>query len=189
MWESYKKGYKAWLQLERSLSDNSIEAYLRDIDKLTQYLQSAGDLKAPDTVALKDLQSFLHSIATLGLNASSQARILSGIRSFYKYCFIEQIVRHDVAFSYSLLRHLNSAAYCWAVPIESVHQALRLLGEDKIRQWSWMAVLPGLGQPKIHRHVRMVPPWYHLAKRGVARKRTTGLEPATFGLGSQRSTN
>jgi c-di-GMP-related signal transduction protein len=61
---------------------------------------------------------------------------------------IEQIVRHDVAFSYSLLRHLNSAAYCWAVPIESVHQALRLLGEDKIRQWSWMAVLPALGQPK-----------------------------------------
>lgn len=61
---------------------------------------------------------------------------------------IEQIVRHDVAFSYSLLRHLNSAAYCWTSPIESVHQALRLLGEDKIRQWSWMAVLPGLGQPK-----------------------------------------
>jgi len=95
MWESYKKGYKAWLQLERSLSDNSVEAYLHDIDKLTQYLQSTGDLKAPDTVALKDLQSFLHWIATLGLNASSQARILSGIRSFYKYCFIEQIVRQD----------------------------------------------------------------------------------------------
>jgi integrase/recombinase XerD len=95
MWESYKKGYKAWLQLERSLSDNSIEAYLHDIDKFTQYLQTTGDLKAPDTVALKDLQSFLHWIATLGLNASSQARILSGIRSFYKYCFIEQIVRQD----------------------------------------------------------------------------------------------
>jgi integrase/recombinase XerD len=95
MWESYKKGYKAWLQLERSLSDNSVEAYLHDIDKLTQYLQSTGDLKAPDTVALKDLQSFLHWIATLGLNASSQARILSGIRSFYKYCFIEQIIRQD----------------------------------------------------------------------------------------------
>ena len=95
MWEPYKKGYKAWLQLERSLSDNSIEAYLRDIDKLTQYLQSTGDLKAPDAIVLKDLQSFLHWIATLGLNAASQARILSGIRSFYKYCFIEQIVHRD----------------------------------------------------------------------------------------------
>ena len=95
MWEPYKKGYKAWLQLEKSLSDNSIEAYLRDIDKLTQYLQTTGDLKAPDTVALKDLQAFLRWIASIGLNAASQARVLSGIRSFYKYCFIEQIVRQD----------------------------------------------------------------------------------------------
>jgi integrase/recombinase XerD len=95
MWESYKKGYKAWLQLEKSLSDNSVEAYLHDIDKLTQYLQSTGDLKTPDTIALEDLHAFLHWIATLGLNAASQARILSGIRSFYKYCFIEQIVRQD----------------------------------------------------------------------------------------------
>ena len=95
MWEPYKKGYKAWLQLEKSLSDNSVEAYLRDIDKLTQYLQTTGDLKAPDSVALKDLQAFLRWISSIGLNAASQARVLSGIRSFYKYCFIEQIVRQD----------------------------------------------------------------------------------------------
>ena len=95
MWEPYKKGYKAWLQLEKSLSDNSIEAYLHDIDKLTQYLQTTGDLKAPDSVALKDLQAFLRWIGAIGLNAASQARVLSGIRSFYKYCFIEQIVRQD----------------------------------------------------------------------------------------------
>jgi integrase/recombinase XerD len=95
MWEPYKKGYKAWLQLERSLSDNSVEAYLRDLDKLTQYLQAAGTLKTPEAVELKDLQQFLQWIAELGLNAASQARILSGIRSFYKYCFIEQIVRKD----------------------------------------------------------------------------------------------
>src|SRR5580704_18950934 len=95
MWEPYKKGFKAWLQLERSLSDNSIEAYLRDIDKLTQYLQNAGTLKTPDTVELSDLREFVQWIAGLGLNAASQARILSGIRSFYKYCFIEQLVRKD----------------------------------------------------------------------------------------------
>jgi integrase/recombinase XerD len=95
MWEPYKKGYKAWLQLERSLSDNSIEAYLRDVDRLTQFLQSTGNLKTPDAIVLKDLQTFLQWIANLGLNAASQARILSGIRSFYKYCFIEQIVRQD----------------------------------------------------------------------------------------------
>src|ERR1700760_1559540 len=95
MWDSYKKGYKAWLQLERSLSDNSIEAYLRDIDKLTQYLQTSGSLKTPEAVELKDLRQFLQWIAELGLNQASQARILSGIRSFYKYCFIEQIIKKD----------------------------------------------------------------------------------------------
>ena len=95
MWDPYKKGFKVWLQLERSLSDNSIEAYLRDIDKLTQYLQAAGTLKNPEAIELKDLQSFLHWIGELGLNATSQARILSGIRSFYKYCSIEQIVKQD----------------------------------------------------------------------------------------------
>ncbi len=95
MWESYKKGYKAWLQLEKSLSDNSVEAYLRDIDKLTQYLQTTGSLMSPDAVELKDLQKFLQWVGEMGLHATSQARILSGIRSFYKYCYIEQIARKD----------------------------------------------------------------------------------------------
>src|ERR1700754_240629 len=95
MWEPYKKGYKAWLQLEKSLSENSIEAYLRDVDKLTQYLQASGSLKNPEAIELEDLHRFLQWIGELGLNATSQARILSGIRSFYKYCFIEQIVKKD----------------------------------------------------------------------------------------------
>src|SRR5260221_4150494 len=95
MWDPYKKGYKAELKLEPSLSVNSIEAYLRDVDKLTQYLQTAGTLKRPDPRELKDLQSFLHWIGDLGLIAASQARILFGIRSFYKYCSIEQIVKQD----------------------------------------------------------------------------------------------
>jgi integrase/recombinase XerD len=95
MWEPYKKGYKAWLQLERSLSDNSIEAYLRDIDKLTQFLEATHAHKTPADIELNDLQQFLKWIGGLALNPSSQARILSGIRSFYKYCSIEQIVRKD----------------------------------------------------------------------------------------------
>ena len=59
MWESYKKGFKAWLQLEKSLSDNSTEAYLRDIDKLTEYLQQKNSLKNPSGLKLKDLQQFI----------------------------------------------------------------------------------------------------------------------------------
>ena len=56
MWDVYKKGYKAWLQLEKSLSENSVEAYLRDIDKLTQYLQETGKLSSPAETTLKELQ-------------------------------------------------------------------------------------------------------------------------------------
>ncbi|NCU03894.1 MAG: site-specific integrase, partial [Chitinophagaceae bacterium] len=63
MWEPYKKGFKAYLQLERSLSDNSVEAYLHDVEMLTQYLQSINDLKNPDDLLLKDLQQFVKWIA------------------------------------------------------------------------------------------------------------------------------
>lgn len=95
MWESYKKSYKAYLQLERSLSDNSVEAYMRDLEKLTQHLQTINNLKTPAEINLKDLQQFVQSIAKLGINATSQARIISGLKSFFKYCLIENIIAKD----------------------------------------------------------------------------------------------
>ena len=91
MWEPYKKGFKAYLQLERSLSNNSIEAYLNDIEKLTIYLQAQGELKNPAELKLPDLQKFVQWVAQLGMTATSQARIISGIRTFYKYCLLEDI--------------------------------------------------------------------------------------------------
>ena len=95
MWEPYKKGFKAYLQLERSLSDNSVEAYLRDLEKLTQFLQEEKNFKKPDSIKLRDLQQFMRWIAELGMTATSQARIISGLRSFYKYCLLEDISKTD----------------------------------------------------------------------------------------------
>jgi integrase/recombinase XerD len=95
MWEPDKKGFRAYLQLEKSLSQNSIEAYARDISKLTEYLQSVNMLKTPAELELKDLQAFVKWIADLGMTATSQARIISGIKQFYKYCQLEQISRTD----------------------------------------------------------------------------------------------
>jgi integrase/recombinase XerD len=95
MWEPYKKGFKAWLQLEKSLSDNSVEAYLHDIEALTSYLQQAGESKTPADIELKDLEKFVEWIHSLGMTVASQARIISGLRSFYKYCLLEQIVTID----------------------------------------------------------------------------------------------
>lgn len=95
MWEPYKKGFKSYLQLEKSLSVNTVQAYLRDIELLTQFLQERKTLKNPADVTLKDLQSFVKSVAELGMTATSQARIISGIKSFYKYCLLEQISKKD----------------------------------------------------------------------------------------------
>ena len=94
MWDAYKKGYKAWLQLEKSLAANSVEAYLRDIDKLTIFLAEK-ETKTPQQVTLKDLERFVKWVAELGMTPSSQARIISGLRSFYKYCLLEQISNND----------------------------------------------------------------------------------------------
>ena len=95
MWAPQIKSYKAYLQLEKSLSDNSVEAYLRDVEKLTQYLQQGNQKKSPGDITLKDLQHFLRWIGELGMTPTSQARIISGIRAFYKYCVMEQISSHD----------------------------------------------------------------------------------------------
>jgi integrase/recombinase XerD len=90
-WAPYKKGFKAFLQLEKSLSIHSVEAYLRDIDKLTNYLESNKEALSPAEVSLQHLQSFIQCIGELEMAPTSQARIISGIKSFFKYCLLEQI--------------------------------------------------------------------------------------------------
>jgi integrase/recombinase XerD len=95
MWDSFKKGFKAWLQLEKSLSDNSVEAYLHDIDKLTSFLELHELKKMPNDIDLKLLENFVKWIHELGMTATSQARIISGLRSFYKYCLLEQLSEKD----------------------------------------------------------------------------------------------
>ncbi|HEV3222360.1 MAG TPA: site-specific tyrosine recombinase XerD [Puia sp.] len=95
MWSAEKKGFKAWLQLEKSLSDHSVEAYLRDIEKLTQYIELHEPGLSIENIRLKELQEFLKWISVLGMTASSQSRIVSGIRSFFKYCLQENLVKQD----------------------------------------------------------------------------------------------
>lgn len=98
MWEPYKKGFKAYLQLEKSLSEHSVDAYLHDLEKLTQYLEACNNRKSPDEVILEDLRKFITWIGELGMTARSQARIISGIRAFYKYCQLEDISAEDPSF-------------------------------------------------------------------------------------------
>ena len=91
MWEAYKKGFKAYLQLEKSLSENSVDAYMHDIEKFTQFLVQNNIEKNPKEIELNHLEAFLQWINELGMTTTSQARIVSGLRSFYKFCLQEQI--------------------------------------------------------------------------------------------------
>src|SRR5665213_3320741 len=93
MWEAYKKGFKAYLQLEKSLSGNSVEAYVHDIEKFTQFLAMNQITKSPNEIELEHLEDFLKWINELGMTPSSQARIISGLKGFYKFCIQEQITK------------------------------------------------------------------------------------------------
>lgn len=98
MWQSYLKGFKAWLQLEKSLSDNSITAYIHDVQKLVAFLSETGESKTPGDLILKDLEAFVKWINELGMTESSQSRIISGVKSFYKYCITEEICSENPSY-------------------------------------------------------------------------------------------
>ena len=91
-WNPTIKGFKSYLQLERSLSENSIEAYLRDVEKLASFVEMQGINKAPEKLDQATIEAFLVWVSELGMNARSQARILSGIKAFYKYLLLEDII-------------------------------------------------------------------------------------------------
>ncbi|MCU0380725.1 MAG: site-specific tyrosine recombinase XerD [Chitinophagaceae bacterium] len=95
MWDAYKKGFSAYLRLEKSLSANSIDAYVRDIEKLTQYMEIKATRRQPGELTLEDLQAFVRWIAELGMSDRSQARMISGLRAFYAYCRLEEICTQD----------------------------------------------------------------------------------------------
>jgi len=94
-WRSAIKGFQAYLKLEKSLADNSIESYSRDIEKLFQFADAQQTQLKPETIILSDLRLFIAWINELGMIPSSQARILSGIKAFYKYLLMEDIIKTD----------------------------------------------------------------------------------------------
>lgn len=94
-WTSEIRDYKNYLKLERGLSDNSIEAYVRDITKLQAYCENDSSSIPIDAVSATTLTSFLVELNQLGLAAHSQARIISGIKGFYKYMIIEKKISDD----------------------------------------------------------------------------------------------
>ena len=94
-WEESKKGYENYLKLEKSLSQNSIAAYINDINKLLDFLESNQKKVSPEKVKLQHLKSFVEWLNNRGVSPRTQARTISGIKSFYKYLLIEGKISSD----------------------------------------------------------------------------------------------
>jgi integrase/recombinase XerD len=96
-WHSAIKGFKHYLVLEKSLATNSVQAYLRDVDKLQVYAEQKHLRLNPESVKLHDLEDFTGWLQQFHLEERSQARIISGIKTFYKYLLIEDIIQDNPA--------------------------------------------------------------------------------------------
>ncbi len=93
--QSYKNGFRQYLKLERGLSSNTIDAYLHDVDLLFRYMDEQTNGKNIKQVTLDDLRGFLEFINEMNLGPVSQARIISGIKSFYRFLMLEKVVDTD----------------------------------------------------------------------------------------------
>lgn len=94
-WLSTINGFRSYLKLEKFLSPNSVEAYLQDMDKLQQFAASLIPQRKPETVSTQDLKAFIQWVNELGMTSASQARILSGIKAFYKFMLMENLLSHN----------------------------------------------------------------------------------------------
>lgn len=96
-WKAATNGFKQYLVLEKSLSENTCHAYMHDIALLQKFLEENGYEVPPEKIKLKHLQEFLASVKDWALGARSQSRIISGIRTFYKYLLLEDEVSENPA--------------------------------------------------------------------------------------------
>jgi integrase/recombinase XerD len=94
-WEEGKKGFENYLKLEKSLSQNSVSAYVNDINKLIVFLDKNYSKVTPLKVKLEHLKSFIAWLNERDISPRTQARTISGIKSFYKYLLIEGKITSD----------------------------------------------------------------------------------------------
>ena len=92
-WDSSINGFKSYLQIERSLSDNSVQAYIHDVKKFAKYAISLN--LSEFKITKENISNFLSEINKESISARSQARIISGIKAFYKYLILEDYIKDD----------------------------------------------------------------------------------------------
>lgn len=94
-WPTALNTFRTYMLLERSLSAHTLDAYLSDVQKFVRYLEIKGRELAPLQVRQSDLEQFIHWANKLGLEAGTQARLISGLRAFYKFLMVEDMLDDD----------------------------------------------------------------------------------------------
>ncbi|MFM7814341.1 MAG: site-specific integrase [Flavobacteriales bacterium] len=94
-WQSSTKGFLAYLRLEKSLSANSLSAYEHDVQRLQQYLSIQSPHTSPEQCQPDHIRGFIQFLHEMGIAATSQARMISGLKAFFTYLLLEKIIRED----------------------------------------------------------------------------------------------
>ena len=94
-WNVYIRGYQNYLQIEKSLSKNTVDGYCRDIKKLNNFFNGNDDKKKIEDVNYQDFQNYLSYLNDLKINARSQSRVISSMRSFFKFLILEKIIKEN----------------------------------------------------------------------------------------------
>jgi len=94
-WNVYIRGYQNYLQIEKSLSKNTVDGYCRDIKKLNNFFNGNDDKKKIEDVNYQDFQNYLSYLNDIKINARSQSRVISSMRSFFKFLILEKIIKEN----------------------------------------------------------------------------------------------
>ncbi len=145
-WSSLHKGFKTYLRLERSLSANSISAYLQDISKLEVFFEEQGLGKSVKDIRIDDLKSFLKWINLQGMSPHTQARTLSGIKAFFKYLLLEHLIQTDPSALIESPKLSRKLPDTLSLPeINSLIDAIDLSKPEGMRNKAMLEMLYGCG--------------------------------------------
>lgn len=143
-WQTNIRGFKSYLQLERNVAKNTLEAYIHDVEKLVQYFKMTG--KNVDTISVDDLRDFLVWLHELGILAPSQARILSGLKAFFMYLVLEGVIKNNPAALLSSPRTARKLPDTLSIiEINKLIDAIDLSKAEGMRNKAIIEVLYGCG--------------------------------------------
>lgn len=145
-WQSYTKGFKAYLKLEQSLAKNSVAAYLADVDKLLQFLDAAKREKSPSEVSTQDIKDLLAWVNQLGMLGTSQARMISGLKAFFKYLVLEDVISSSPCETIEAPRTIRKLPDVLTLTeINQLIDSLDLSKPENIRNKAMLEVMYGSG--------------------------------------------